>query len=74
MSGFTPVPRWTTNPVPGVREHAVRIPDVLMAALRRLAKALKVPLGSVLAANSFLMKGEDVPPGVRWAGNPAMEM
>src|SRR3989441_10778797 len=48
MSGFTPVPRWTTNPVPGVREHAVRIPDVLMAALRRLAKALKVPLSSVL--------------------------
>ena len=30
--------------------------------------------GSVLAANSFLMKGEDVPPGARWAGNPAMEM
>src|SRR5437879_1776929 len=48
MSGFTPVPRWTTNPVPGVREHAVRIPDVLMAALRRSAKALKVPLSSVL--------------------------
>src|SRR5437879_5715611 len=48
MSGFTPVPRWTTNPVPGVREHAVRIPDELMAASRRLAKDLAVPLSSVL--------------------------
>src|SRR3989442_13089434 len=48
MSGFSPVPRWTTNPVPGVGEHEVRIPDELLAALRRLAKALKVPLSSVL--------------------------
>src|SRR5438552_19071312 len=46
--GFTPVPRWTTNPVPGVGEHAVRIPDKLMAALRRLAKALTVPFSAVL--------------------------
>jgi non-ribosomal peptide synthetase-like protein len=30
--------------------------------------------GSVLAADSFLMKGEDVPPGARWGGNPAREM
>ena len=30
--------------------------------------------GSVLAADSFLMKGETVPPGARWAGNPAREM
>jgi len=29
--------------------------------------------GSVLAADSFLMKGETVPPGARWAGNPAKE-
>src|SRR5437016_1704583 len=48
MSGFSPVPRWTTNPLPGVGEHAVRIPDKLMAALLRLAKALKVPFSSVL--------------------------
>src|SRR3989454_12232522 len=48
MSGFSPVPRWTTNPVPGVGEHEVRIPDELLAALRRLAKALKVPFSSVL--------------------------
>ena len=30
--------------------------------------------GSVLAADSFLMKGETVPPCARWAGNPAREM
>src|SRR5262249_58704562 len=30
--------------------------------------------GSVLAADSFLMKGEDVPRGARWGGNPAREM
>jgi non-ribosomal peptide synthetase-like protein len=30
--------------------------------------------GSVLAADSFLMKGEEIPPGARWGGNPAREM
>lgn len=30
--------------------------------------------GSLLAADSFLMKGEDVPPGAQWAGNPAREV
>jgi non-ribosomal peptide synthetase-like protein len=30
--------------------------------------------GSVLAADSFLMKGEYVPPYARWGGNPAREM
>ena len=30
--------------------------------------------GAVLAADSFLKKGEDVPPGARWGGNPAREM
>jgi non-ribosomal peptide synthetase-like protein len=30
--------------------------------------------GSVLAPDSFLMKGEDVPPGAHWGGNPAREM
>ena len=30
--------------------------------------------GSLLAADSFLMKGEDVPPGARWGGNPAREL
>ena len=30
--------------------------------------------GAVLAADSFLMKGEEVPPHARWGGNPAQEM
>jgi non-ribosomal peptide synthetase-like protein len=30
--------------------------------------------GAVLAADSFLMKGEDVPPHARWGGNPAREI
>jgi non-ribosomal peptide synthetase-like protein len=30
--------------------------------------------GAVLAPDSFLMKGEEVPPGARWGGNPAMEL
>src|SRR2546421_3977927 len=50
MNGFTVVPRWTLNPVPGVGEHEVRIPDELMAASRRLANDLAVPLSSVLLA------------------------
>ena len=30
--------------------------------------------GSVLATDSFLMKGEDVPPRAQWGGNPAREI
>lgn len=30
--------------------------------------------GAVLAADSFLMKGEEVPPGAQWGGNPARAM
>ncbi|MDX2816915.1 phosphopantetheine-binding protein [Streptomyces sp. PA03-5A] len=29
---------------------------------------------AVLAPDSFLMKGEEMPPGAHWAGNPAREM
>jgi amino acid adenylation domain-containing protein len=46
--GFTAVPRWTVDPVPGVGEHEATIPDELVAALRRLANELAVPLSSVL--------------------------
>src|SRR5207249_2471130 len=46
--GFTALPRWTLEPVPGVGEHEARIPDELVAALRRLADELAVPLSSVL--------------------------
>src|SRR2546427_11273614 len=48
MSGFTVVPRWTLDPVPGIGEHEVRIPDELTAASHRLANASALPLSSVL--------------------------
>jgi amino acid adenylation domain-containing protein len=44
----TTVPRWTREPVAGVGEHDTRIPDELVAALRRLADQLAVPLSTVL--------------------------
>ncbi|WP_024303050.1 amino acid adenylation domain-containing protein [Pseudogulbenkiania sp. MAI-1] len=46
--GFTALPRWTLHPEPSVGEHEATIPDELMAALRRLANELSVPLSSVL--------------------------
>src|SRR5207244_3011498 len=46
--GFTVLPRWTLDPVPGAGEHEARIPDDLVAALRWLADELAVPLSSVL--------------------------
>jgi amino acid adenylation domain-containing protein len=46
--GFTALPRWTLNPASGIGEHEAAIPDELVATLRRLAIALKVPLSSVL--------------------------
>src|SRR5512135_2103688 len=48
--GFTAIPRWAGSPVPGVAECEVRIPDELVAGLRRLAGELAVPLSSVLLA------------------------
>src|SRR3989454_765652 len=45
--GFIALPRWTLEPVPGVGEHEVRIPDELMATVRRLAEELAAPLSSV---------------------------
>ena len=42
--GFTAIPRWTLDPVPGVAEHEAPIPDDLVAALRRLADELELPL------------------------------
>jgi len=35
---------------------------------------VKMGDGSVLAPDSFLMKGEEIPPRARWGGNPAREM
>src|SRR5437867_11166789 len=46
--GFTALPRWTLEPVAGIGEHQTRIPDELVAKLRRLAGELSVPFSSVL--------------------------
>jgi amino acid adenylation domain-containing protein len=45
---FTALPRWSLTPVAGVSEHDMRIPDELVAALRRLADDMAVPLSTVL--------------------------
>src|SRR5438128_2542095 len=46
--GSTALPRWTLNPVLDVHEREASIPNELVAALRRLANELAVPLSSVL--------------------------
>src|SRR5437870_3451699 len=46
--GFTVIPRWTLEPVPGMGEHEARIPDELVTELRLLAKELAVGLSAVL--------------------------
>ena len=48
--GLTTIPRWTLDPAPGVAEYAATIPGDRVAALRRLADELAVPLSSVLLA------------------------
>ena len=48
--GFTAVPRWTLDPVPGVAAHETPVPGDLLAALRQRAAEVGVPLSSVLLA------------------------
>jgi non-ribosomal peptide synthetase component F len=48
--GFTPIPRWSIDPATDTAEHEAKIPDDLIATLRRLADALGVPLSAVLLA------------------------
>ncbi|MFB9299578.1 non-ribosomal peptide synthetase, partial [Kibdelosporangium philippinense] len=48
--GFTAIPRWTLDRSPGTAEHEVPVPGEDVAALRRLADELAVPLSSVLLA------------------------
>src|SRR5262249_26246661 len=48
--GFTAIPRWAVDPVPGTATHEAAIPRGLMAALRQPAAELAVPLSSVLRA------------------------
>ena len=48
--GFTAIPRWTHDPVPGIAEHGARIPDDRRGATASLADELAVPFSSVLLA------------------------
>ena len=48
MSAFTAIPRWTRTPVAGVQDYETRVPDDLVAALRRLADEMAVPLSAIL--------------------------
>src|SRR5580704_11391103 len=48
--GFTAIPRWTLDPVPGVAAHEAMIPGDLVAGLRDRAAELSVPLSSMLLA------------------------
>ena len=48
--GFTAIPRWTRDPVPGIAEHVVTIPDDVVGPLRRLADELAVSFSAVLLA------------------------
>jgi hypothetical protein len=48
--GFTAIPRWTTDPVPGIAGHETPVPGDLLPALRRRAAELGVSLSSVLLA------------------------
>ena len=48
--GFTPIPRWTRDPVPGVAVCEASVPRDLLPALRQRAAELRVPLSSVLLA------------------------
>ena len=48
--GFTPIPRWTLDRVPGVAVCEAAVPRDLLPALRQRAAELGVPLSSVLLA------------------------
>ncbi|MEU3979409.1 amino acid adenylation domain-containing protein [Streptomyces sp. NPDC026672] len=48
--GFTAVPRWTEEPVPGVAEYEAAVPDDVLRAVRALARELGLPLSAALLA------------------------
>jgi amino acid adenylation domain-containing protein len=47
---MTTIPQWTRAPVVGASKYQTRIPDGVVAALRRLADQLGVPLSTVFLA------------------------
>ncbi|MET8453276.1 amino acid adenylation domain-containing protein [Streptomyces sp. NPDC005209] len=48
--GFTPAPRWTRHPVPGVGQYETRAPESTATKVRRLADELAIPVDSILLA------------------------
>ena len=48
--GSTSMPRWTRDPIAGVAVHDAALPPELVAASRRLAEEMEVPLSTVLLA------------------------
>ncbi|MFJ8711976.1 amino acid adenylation domain-containing protein [Streptomyces violaceus] len=48
--GFTAVPRWAKDPMPGTGEHISRVTGEVTAALRVRARELGVPLTAILLA------------------------
>ncbi len=75
--GFTAVPRWTLDPVPGVAEHEAKICNEVVAALRRLADELAVPLSSVLLTAHAKVLGalsgeREVSTGYSFEGRPPL--
>src|SRR5215475_11230853 len=48
--GFTPIPRWTRSPVPGIAGFETPVPGHVLPALRQRAAEVGVPLSSVLLA------------------------
>src|SRR5947208_1780160 len=69
--GFSALPRWTLEPVPGVGEHEARVPDELVAALRGLAHELAVPLSSVLLTSHAKVLGALSGESEVWTGYAA---
>jgi len=48
--GSTSMPRWSRDPAAGIAVHDAALPSGLVAAARRLAEELEVPLSAVLLA------------------------
>lgn len=48
--GFTPIPRWTLHPVPGVARYEAAVAVPLASAVRDLAADLGVPSSAILLA------------------------
>ncbi|MCS0636862.1 phosphopantetheine-binding protein [Streptomyces sp. LP05-1] len=54
--------------------HSTVGPDCTLGVGAFVHYGVTMGEGAVLAPDSFLMKGEEVPPGARWGGNPARQL